>query len=93
MSLVVTHGEISCRHGSRIFFFLFSLNIRFSLEICKPIFVVHRTGTISSLFVQDHLLLLDRVFGLLAKHKLYLKESKCSFFLDKVNFLGHVVSA
>ena len=37
--------------------------------------------------------MLDRVFGLLAKHKLYLKESKCSLFLDKVNFLGLVVSA
>ena len=37
--------------------------------------------------------MLDKVFGLLAKHKLYLSESKCSLFLDKVNFLGHVVSA
>ena len=38
-------------------------------------------------------MLLDRFFGLLSKHKLYLKESKCSLFLDRVNFLGHVVSA
>ena len=37
--------------------------------------------------------MLDRVFGLLKRHKLYLKESKCSLFLDRVNFLGHVVSA
>ena len=43
--------------------------------------------------VQEHLVLLDKVFGLLQKHKLYLKESKCSLFLDRVNFLGHVVSA
>ena len=43
--------------------------------------------------VSEHLQLLDRVFALLAKHKLYLKEKKCSFFLKKVNFLGHVVSA
>ena len=43
--------------------------------------------------VEEHLVLLDKVFGLLAKHKLYLKESKCSWFLKRVNFLGHVVSA
>ncbi len=33
------------------------------------------------------------MFALLAKHRLYLKESKCSLFLKRVNFLGHVVSA
>ena len=38
-------------------------------------------------------MLLDKFFYFLAKHKLYLKESKCSLFLDKVNFLGHVVSS
>ena len=43
--------------------------------------------------VEEHVILLDKVFGLLAKYKLYLKESKCSLFLERVNFLGHVVSA
>ena len=43
--------------------------------------------------VADHVVLLNKVFALFAKHKLYLKESKCSLFLDKVNFLGHVVSS
>ena len=43
--------------------------------------------------IEEHIVLLDRVFGLLKRHKLYLKESKCSLFLDRVNFLGHVVSA
>ncbi|MDY6966716.1 MAG: reverse transcriptase family protein, partial [Halobacteriota archaeon] len=43
--------------------------------------------------VEEHLVMLDKVFGLLAKHKLYLKEKKCHLFLSKVNFLGHVVSA
>lgn len=41
--------------------------------------------------VKSHQLLLDKVFGLLAKYKLYIKESKCHLFLSKVNFLGHVV--
>ena len=29
---------------------------------------------------------------MLEEHKLYTKFSKCEFFLDKVHFLGHVVS-
>lgn len=43
--------------------------------------------------VAEHQALLDKVFALLAKHKLYIKESKCHLFLEKVNFLGHVVSS
>lgn len=42
--------------------------------------------------VSEHKVLLEKVFGLLAKHKLYIKESKCHLFLESVNFLGHVVS-
>ena len=33
------------------------------------------------------------MFALLAKHKLYLKDSKCHLYLERVNFLGHVVDA
>ncbi len=43
--------------------------------------------------IQQHKELLDRVFYILRKNKLYLKDSKCHLFLEKVNFLGHVVSA
>ena len=43
--------------------------------------------------IPDHIKLLDRVFGLLSKNKLFLKDSKCHLFLEKVNFLGHIVSA
>ena len=31
------------------------------------------------------------MFSLLAKHKLYLKDSKCHLYLERVPFLGHVV--
>ena len=41
--------------------------------------------------VEEHKILLDKVFSLLQKYKLYIKESKCHLFLEKVNFLGHVV--
>ena len=41
--------------------------------------------------VAEHKVLLDKVFSILQKYKLYIKESKCHLFLEKVNFLGHVV--
>ena len=43
--------------------------------------------------VEEHVELLDKVFSLLQLNKLYLKEKKCSLFLEKINFLGHVISA
>ncbi len=43
--------------------------------------------------VEQHKQLLDRVFYILSKNKLYLKDTKCHLFLEKVNFLGHVVSS
>ena len=42
--------------------------------------------------VEEHKQLLDKVFKLLEINKLYLKEKKCSLFLEKINFLGHVIS-
>lgn len=42
--------------------------------------------------IEEHKILLDRVFYLLNLNKLYLKEKKCSLFLEKINFLGHVIS-
>jgi hypothetical protein len=38
---------------------------------------------------RDHL---RSVLGILRKHKLFAKYSKCEFWLEKVNFLGHVIS-
>ena len=42
--------------------------------------------------IEEHKILLDKVFKCLQKYKLYIKESKCHLFLEKVNFLGHVIS-
>ena len=33
------------------------------------------------------------VLGILRGHKLFGKLSKCEFWLDEVQFLGHVISA
>ena len=32
--------------------------------------------------VDEHIVMLDRVFAILAKNKLYLKDSKCHLFLE-----------
>ena len=42
--------------------------------------------------IQSHKTLLNLVFTLLAKHKLYLKDLKCHLYLESVGFLGHVVN-
>ena len=67
-------------------------NIFFDL-LDKGVLVYLDDILVYSRTVSEHIRLLDEVFSLFAKHKLYLKESKCSLFLSKVNFLGHVVSA
>ena len=43
--------------------------------------------------LSDHVENLRTVLETLGKHKLYAKFSKCEFWLEKVPFLGHVVSA
>ena len=37
--------------------------------------------------------LLKEVFRRLEKYKLYLKATKCNLFLERVAFLGHIVSS
>lgn len=41
--------------------------------------------------IEEHKTLLDKVFNILNKHKLFVKESKCSLFLESVEFLGVVL--
>ena len=41
--------------------------------------------------IKSHKKLLEKVFKILSDNKLYVKESKCSLFLESVEFLGHVV--
>lgn len=40
----------------------------------------------------EHLKHLELVFEVLKKNKFYIKESKCAFFKNRVDFLGHIVS-
>jgi hypothetical protein len=42
---------------------------------------------------EEHRMHVDQVLAKLAEHKLFAKESKCSFGKRTINFLGHVVSS
>lgn len=43
--------------------------------------------------IEEHMKLLDKVFALLEKYKLFVKPEKCHLLLEEVEFLGHVVSS
>lgn len=43
--------------------------------------------------VQEHVRHLTEVLNLLRQHKLYVKESKCSFGCTSLEYLGHIISA
>ena len=42
---------------------------------------------------EEHVEHLRTILQILREHQLYAKFSKCQFWLDKVAFLGHVISA
>ena len=44
-------------------------------------------------FEEEHYQLLEEVFQCMKSYKLYLKATKCNLFLEKVAFLGHIVSS
>jgi hypothetical protein len=41
----------------------------------------------------DHLRHLRAILSLLRQHRLFVKRSKCSFGVDSVSYLGHIISA
>lgn len=43
--------------------------------------------------MEEHIKLVHKVFDLLRKHKLYIKETKCSLLLESVEFLGVTIDA
>jgi len=59
---------------------------KFVVVFIDDIFVYSKTR-------EDHLEHLRTVLKTLADHKLYAKLKKCDFLMEKVHFLGHVISA
>ncbi|GKB58330.1 putative reverse transcriptase domain-containing protein [Tanacetum coccineum] len=58
-----------------------------------PITAFRTDMVISSSNKEDHEEHLKIILGLLKKEKLYAKISKCDFWLDSVQFLGHVINS
>nr|GEV83599.1 putative reverse transcriptase domain-containing protein [Tanacetum cinerariifolium] len=66
--------------------------------VCKPyqdkfVIVFINDIMIYSKFKEDHEVHLKLVLVLLKKEKLFAKFSKCEFWLQEVNFLGHMVNS
>jgi len=43
--------------------------------------------------MDSHLQHLELVLQTMRKHQLYLKESKCTFARDSLEYLGHIISS
>ena len=72
---------------------MYLMNSVFMLELDKFIVVFIDDILIYSKTKKEHVEHLRIVLTRLRDHQLYAKFSKCEFWLDKVHFLGHVLSA
>ena len=68
------------------------MNSVFMLELDKFVVVFINDILIYSKNKEEHAQQLQTVLTRLREHKLYAKYSKCEFWLDRVQFLGHVLT-
>jgi len=73
--------------------FMYLMNSVFMPELDKFVVVFIDDILIYSKTKKEHAEHLRIVLTRLREHQLYVKFSKCEFWLDKVHFLGHVLSA
>ena len=73
-------------------FFMYLMNSVFKPELNKFVVVFIDDILIYSKNKEEHAQHLRIVLTRLKKHKLYAKFSKCEFWLDRVQFLGHVLT-
>ena len=73
-------------------FFMYLMNSVFMLELDKFVVVFIDDILIYSKNKEEHAQHLRIVLTRLREHKLYAKFSKCEFWLQRVEFLGHVLS-
>ena len=73
-------------------FFMYLMNSVFMLELDKFIVVFIDDIFIYSKNNEEHAQHLRIALTPLREHKLYAKFSKCEFWLDRVQFLGHVLT-
>ena len=73
-------------------FFMYLMNSVFMLKLDKFVVVFIDDILIYSKNKAEHAQHLRIVLARLRKHKLYAKFSKCEFWLDRVQFFGHVLT-
>ena len=73
-------------------FFMYLMNSVFMPELDKFVVVFIDDILIYSKNDEEHAQHLRIVLARLREHKLYAKFSKCEFWLDRVQFLGHVLT-
>jgi hypothetical protein len=73
-------------------FFMYLMNSVFLLELDKFVVVFIDDILIYSKINEKHAQHLRIVLTRLREHKLYAKFSKCGFWIDRVKFLGHVLT-
>jgi hypothetical protein len=74
-------------------YFMNLMNRVFMKEIDKFVVVFIDDILVYSKSVEEHEQHLRVVLGKLREHKLYAKFSKCEFWLEKISFLGHILTA
>jgi hypothetical protein len=72
--------------------FTYLMNSVFMPELDKFMVVFVDDILIYSKSKEEHAIHLQIVLTRLQEHKLYAKFSKCEFWLDRVPFLGHILS-
>jgi hypothetical protein len=73
-------------------FFMYLMNSVFMPELDKFVVVFIDDILIYSKNEEEHAQHIRIVLTCLREHKLYAKFSKCEFWLDRVQFLGHVLT-
>jgi hypothetical protein len=73
--------------------FTYLMNLVFMLELDKFVVVLIDDILIYSKNEEEHAKHLRIVLTRLREHQLYAKFSKCTFWLEEIQFLGHVLSA
>ena len=73
-------------------FFMYLMNLVFMPELDKFVVMFIDDILIHSKNNEEHAQHLWIVLSRLREHKLYAKFSKCEFWLDRVQFLGHVMT-
>lgn len=68
------------------------MNEIFRSQLRKTVLVFFDDILVYSQTFEDHLAHLEEVFSIIRAHKLFIKESKCSFGQTQLEYLGHIIS-